>query len=424
MDAYIVIGVMILMIVAFVMNKWPFGLITMSCCIILGVTGVLDASGTFAGFCNPFVVMLAGSFVVTNALAKTSFISNVQKRIIQLQNGKSGFRLMAIFVIAIIVLSTFMPGPAMLAIIIVMARNLSDAGEVNAARIIFPAAALTTLWNGRIPFGIGAGNFAILNGFLEPYGDQYVVGMFDPMKAGLIPGILLALYTIFCYKLLPHKSVDRSVENEAAAAGVAEVKMSKRDEIITYMTFCMMLAFMVLNQFTGDLLYIGPALCAVFLVFMKIITVEDVKQGITVDLIFMLAGIFTLTTALSETGAGQLIGESILSLFGGASTQFGLIALFGGITIVITNFMSNNATMYSVIPVAITTALAAGLNPIPVILTVDVTAKCACLLPCSSGEAAMCHGASGYTLKETWKFTLPACAIFYVGTLVGTYLFF
>ena len=92
MDAYIVIGVMILMIVAFVMNKWPFGLITMSCCIILGVTGVLDASGTFAGFCNPFVVMLAGSFVVTNALAKTSFISNVQKRIIQLQNGKSGFR--------------------------------------------------------------------------------------------------------------------------------------------------------------------------------------------------------------------------------------------------------------------------------------------------------------------------------------------
>lgn len=256
MDAYIVIGVMILMIVAFVMNKWPFGLITMSCCIILGVTGVLDASGTFAGFCNPFVVMLAGSFVVTNALAKTSFISNVQKRIIQLQNGKSGFRLMAIFVIAIIVLSTFMPGPAMLAIIIVMARNLSDAGEVNAARIIFPAAALTTLWNGRIPFGIGAGNFAILNGFLEPYGDQYVVGMFDPMKAGLIPGILLALYTIFCYKLLPHKSVDRSVENEAAAAGVAEVKMSKRDEIITYITFCMMLAFMVLNQFTGDLLYI------------------------------------------------------------------------------------------------------------------------------------------------------------------------
>ena len=93
MDAYIVIGVMILMIVAFVMNKWPFGLITMSCCIILGVTGVLDASGTFAGFCNPFVVMLAGSFCCYKcALQKQVLFQMSRKGSLQLQNGKSGFR--------------------------------------------------------------------------------------------------------------------------------------------------------------------------------------------------------------------------------------------------------------------------------------------------------------------------------------------
>lgn len=424
MDAYIVIAVMILMIIAFVLNKWPFGLITMTCCIILGVTGVLDASTTFSGFCNPFVVMLAGAFVVTNALAKTSFIHNLQKQIIRLQTGKSGMGLMAIFVLAIILLATFMPGPALLAIIIVMARNLNDDGEVNAARIILPAAALTTLWNGRIPFGIGAGQFAILNGFLEGYGEEYTVGMFDPMLAGLLPGILLALYTIFFYKLLPHKKM----ETVAAAADEGTVKeeskMSRRDEIITYITFIVMMIFMIFNQFTGDLLYIGPALCAVFLVFVKVITVDDVKRGITVDLIFMLAGIFTLTNALTDTGAGEMIGTAIISLFGGATTQFGLVAIFSGIAIIITNFMSNNATMYSLIPVAVTTAMAAGLDPAPAVLAIDVAVKCACILPCSSGEAAMCYGASGYTIKETWKFTVPAVILFYVATLAGVYIFF
>lgn len=424
MDAYIVIAVMILMIIAFILNKWAFGLITMSCCIILGVTGVLGPSDTFAGFCNPFVVMLAGAFVVTNALAKTSFIRNMQNWIIRLQNGKSGIRLMAIFVFSIILLATFMPGPAMLAIIMVMARNLSDEGEVNAARVIFPAAMLTTIWNARIPFGLGAGNFAILNGFLEPYGAEYTVSMFDPMLAGLIPGVALAIYTIFAYKLLPHKAVDRTGLEETEAAGAAAPTMSKRDEIITYVAFIVMIAFMVLNQWTGNLLYIGPALCAVVLVFLNVITVEDVKKGITVDLIFMLAGIFTLTNALSSTGAGNMIGNAILSLFGGATTQLGLVALFTGITVVITNFMSNNATMYSVIPVAITTALAAGLNPIPVVVAVDVASKCASLLPCSSGEAAMCFGGSGYTPKETWKFVLPAAVITYVGTVAGALLFF
>lgn len=424
MEAYLVLGVMVLMIIAFVMNKWPFGLITMSCCIILGVAGVLDPATTFSGFCNPFVVMLAGAFVVTNALAKTSFIHGLQNKIMQMQNGKSGIKLMLIFALAIVVLATFMPGPALLAIIIMMARNLNDNGEVNAARVILPAAVLTTLWNGRIPFGIGAGQFAILNGFLESAGEGYSVGMFDPMMAGLIPGILMILYTIFCYKLLPHKKSDIVVSEEPKQKGHAQPQMSKRDEVITYVTFVVMLFFMVFNQITGSLLYIGPALCAVFLVFAKVITVEDVKQGITVDLIFMLAGIFTLTSALTSTGAGEMIGHAIISLFGGEMTQFSLVAVFAGVAIVVTNFMSNNATMYSLIPVAVTTAMAAGLNPIPAVLAIDVVVKCACVLPCSSGEAAMCYGASGYTIKDTWKFTIPATIIFYVGTLIGVAIFF
>ena len=424
MDAYIVLGVMVLMIIAFVLNKWPFGLITMSCCIILGVTGVLDPATTFSGFCNPFVVMLAGAFVVTNALAKTSFIHNLQNKIMQMQNGKSGVKLMLIFALAIVVLATFMPGPALLAIIIMMARNLNDDGEVNAARVILPAAVLTTLWNGRIPFGIGAGQFAILNGFLETSGGDYSIGMFDPMLAGLIPGILMILYSVFCYKLLPHKKSDIAISETKMTNQTESPKMSKRDEIVTYVTFVVMLLFMVLNQFTGNLLYIGPALCTVFLVFAKVITVEDVKQGITVDLIFMLAGIFTLTGALTSTGAGGIIGNAMVSLFGGEMTQFSLVAVFSGIAIVVTNFMSNNATMYSIIPVAVTTAMAAGLNPIPAVLAIDVAVKCACVLPCSSGEAAMCYGASGYTIKETWKFTIPATILFYIGTLIGVSIFF
>ena len=425
MDAYIVIGVMIVMIIAFMMNKWALGLITVSCCIVLGVTGVLTPTETFSGFCNTFVVMLAGAFVVTNALAKTSFIKHLQKWIMRLQNGKSGFKLMAIFVFSIIQLATFMPGPAMLPIIIVMARNLNDAGEVNAARVIFPAAMLTTIWNGRIAVGIGAGQFAVLNGFLEPYGEQYTVSMFAPTLAGLIPGLALAVYIIFGYKLLPHKAVERTaLEEPAAAAKTAAPEMSRRNEIITYIAFIAMLLMMILNQWTGSLLYIGPALCAVVLAFLNVITVEDIKRGITADVIFMLAGIFTLTDALSSTGAGQMIGNAILSLFGGATTQIGLVALFTGITVIITNFMSNNATMYSVIPVAITTALAAGLNPAPVVLAVDVASKCASLLPCSSGEAAMCFGTSGYSPKDTWKFVLPAVLITYVGTVAGALIFF
>lgn len=423
MQAYIVMAVMVLMIAAFVLNKWPFGLITLSCCAILGVTGVLGPADVFAGFANPFVVMLAGCFVVTFALGKTSFIRSLQRQIVKLQRGKSGALLMLIFVGTTIILATFMPGPSLLAIIIVMASNLSEEGEVNAARVILPAAAITTLWNGRIPFGLGAGQFAILNGFLEPYSNvTTTVGMFDPFKAGLFPGVALAVFTIFGYKLLPHKKVEK-IGGENDTASYAPV-MSKKNEIITYAVFLAMLIMMIFNKYTGNLLYIGPAVCAFVLIFAKVVTVEESKKAITADLIFMLAGIFTLTGALSSTGAGEMIGNAILSLFGGASTEIGLIALFGAITIVLTNFMSNNASMYSIMPVAIMTAVAAGINPVPVMLTVDIAAKCAYLLPCSSGEAAMCYGGSGYTPKQTLKFTIPAVVIYYVTMVLGMIVLF
>lgn len=424
MDAYIVIAVLILMIIAFVMNKWPFGLITMTCCIVLGVTGVLDTTTAFSGLCNPMLVMMAGAIVVTNAFAKTSFIKGLQKRIIRLQNGKTGKSLMLVFVIAIFALATFMPTAAVLTIVFMMACNLSDEGEVNAARVIFPASALTTIWSIRMPIGLGAGQFAILNSFLEPYGKQYTVSLFDPMLAGLVPGILLSLYTIFCYKLLPKKNA--SIKNEMLDQGADDknAKMSKRDEIITYIVFAMMMIFMIFNQFTGQLLYIGPALCVVILVFAKIITVEEVKRGITADLIFMMAGIFTLTAALTDTGAGEMIGKAIISLFGGATSEIGLVALFAGIAIIITNFMSNNATMYALIPVAVTTGIAAGINPAPAVLAIDVAVKCAFILPSASGEAAMCYGASGYNFKETLKFTIPAQILFYIGTVAGIYCIF
>ena len=200
--------------------------------------------------------------------------------------------------------------------------------------------------------------------------------------------------------------------------------MSPVKEKITYATFIVMIIMMVLNQITGNLMYVGPAACALFLIFAKVITVDEAKRSITVDLIFMLVGIFTLTTALNSTGAGNIIGNTIISLFGGATTEFGLVALFSGITIVITNFMSNNASMYSMIPVAITTAIAAGVNPIPAVLAIDVASKCSFILPCSSGEAAMCFGASGYTPQQTLKFALPAIVLYYIALLLGMKLIF
>lgn len=39
MELYIVLAIMAFMIVGFLLNKWPFGLTTMTCCVLLARPG-------------------------------------------------------------------------------------------------------------------------------------------------------------------------------------------------------------------------------------------------------------------------------------------------------------------------------------------------------------------------------------------------
>lgn len=55
----IVLIVAILMAVLFLTGKYPYGLITMACCVILCATGVLDLPTAFGGLSNKLVVLIA-----------------------------------------------------------------------------------------------------------------------------------------------------------------------------------------------------------------------------------------------------------------------------------------------------------------------------------------------------------------------------
>lgn len=318
-------------------------------------------------------------------------------------------------------LSSFLPSPAVLAIIIVISHNLSDDADLCPSRIILPAAALSTLWVSRIPFGMGAVYFTRINAFIEPYGEQYSIGMFEPFKVAIVPLLVCSLYTILCYKLLPRQKVERPKETTAQALGSS---MSRKDEIITYIVFAAMMLCMLLNKITGNLMYVVPAACALILCFTKTITVEEAKKTLSGDLIFMLAGIYVLSDALSSTGAGEMIGNVILSLMGDVSSPFMLCVVFIGATLIVTNLMSNMATFNMVIPLAVSTALAAGIEPGPLATAVAIASTCALVLPCSSGESAMAYAASGYNMGRTFKFTIPFVLLFYISILASMMIFY
>ena len=78
MEMYIVIAIAIFMVVMFLWNKFPFGLVTMTACTLLVVTGVTDVSTAFNGFCNSTIILIAPMLALSAALTKTSIVPAIR----------------------------------------------------------------------------------------------------------------------------------------------------------------------------------------------------------------------------------------------------------------------------------------------------------------------------------------------------------
>ena len=85
MELYIVVGLFIFMIIGFCLGKWPFGLTTMTCCILLVLTGVMTIEEAFSGFAMKNFILIAGMYVLTDAFGKTSLLLSIRKQVLKME---------------------------------------------------------------------------------------------------------------------------------------------------------------------------------------------------------------------------------------------------------------------------------------------------------------------------------------------------
>ena len=59
MQMYIVLALLVFMIFMFFTNKVPYGVTTMTCCVVLALTGVFDIPTAFSGLANKTTILVA-----------------------------------------------------------------------------------------------------------------------------------------------------------------------------------------------------------------------------------------------------------------------------------------------------------------------------------------------------------------------------
>ena len=422
----ITLAVLVFMTVSFLIRKYSYGLTAMTCVIILALTGVIDIKTAYSGFSHTTTILVATMIVVAGAIGKTSIAYRIRQKMAIIQ-GKNGFLLVFMIAVFTIILTQIMGQTAVMAIMLLIIQTLDDDGDICQSRMILLVSAIICAWFGRFPIGMGAALPLSTNAYYEGLvsgNSDYLLGMFDIFKVGIIPSIALTLYSLFAWRMIPKQKIDASAVNTGEVNSLHETTVSKGKEMVIIGVFITVMLTFVFSKQLGNLIYIFPAVGVLVLIYTNIITVREAIATLTGDMIWMVAGVLVVSSALSSSGAGEFVGNLVLKLLGSNPSSILVITVFCVTTVIMTTFLSNNGTVAIMAPIAASTALAGGMNPRAVVLVVFCSSCLAIAFPTGCAAATMGFAIGNHNPIKVLKFTIPYLLIGMVTLIISANIFF
>jgi di/tricarboxylate transporter len=157
--------------------------------------------------------------------------------------------------------------------------------------------------------------------------------------------------------------------------------------------------------------------CAGAMVLLGVISIAQAYKGIDWSTLILLGGMIPLSTAMTRSGAADLIADQLLALVGEAGPRALLAGLFL-LTLVLGQLISNTATSLIIAPIAVAASLEYGISARPVLMTIAVAAAASFFTPVATPPNAMVMGPGGYRFGDYWKLGLPCALWFFVVAVV------
>lgn len=155
----------------------------------------------------------------------------------------------------------------------------------------------------------------------------------------------------------------------------------------------------------------------------RVITPEEAYSAVEWKVIFLLAGVLSMGTALQKTGGDQMIAQGLNGLLGNGSPLLALAVVFG-ITFLSTNVMSNNATAALMTPIALQFSSAMGVSERPFIVAVMFAASLAFMTPMSYQTNSMIYVPGNYRFNDYLKVGTPLNILVWIVAMVVIPMYF
>lgn len=218
------------------------------------------------------------------------------------------------------------------------------------------------------------------------------------------------LYMTFVgYKLMP--DIPNGKFSDGASGQTGSEKISPAKQKLAMIIILATIALMLLENAIGIKMYLTACLGAVLLVLTGVLSEKEALASIHQPTIFLFAGVLALSDAIQKTGAGDVVADWMIKILGGTTNTYLIMAVFFLVPFVLTQVMSNLATLTIFIPLVTSACLKMGLDPRAAVVGV-ITASCISIMtPMAAPCQIMIIEPGGYKLKDYLKCGTPLAAL-------------
>lgn len=393
-----------LSLLSYALNKIPMSMTALITLTAMTLSGCIDISTAMSGFASTSTIIIVGMFIISAGLNRTSFTTKMANSIVKISGG-SYKRAYLGYIILTVLLANFISSPmTAYSIVFPLAATMCEEFKVSPAKVQFPLVVVCIGCCGILPMGYAITATSQYNGYLEAYNfaSDIVISPLD-FTLGRLP--LMFVIILWAYFLAPKFSPDKPVvpiigQKETTTKPAPLNGFADKAGVVIFAVVIVMLIFNAQIGIDSWKIVLVGAICTILC---GTLNEKEAIAAIPTSIVFIYAGALATANALSATGAGDTVGNWMLSLLGGTQNNYIIGALFFIVPFILTQFMLNQGVMNIFVPIALLTCQTMGGNPVG--LCVLITAACltAFLTPLATPAIPMSMGAGGYDVTSLFK---------------------
>ncbi len=148
---------------------------------------------------------------------------------------------------------------------------------------------------------------------------------------------------------------------------------------------------------------------------------NEVYEAVDWSVIVLLAGLIPLGMAMERSGTAAYLAQGVTQLSEGLSA-LALLFVFYVFTSIVTQLISNNASVILMIPMAVEAAQITGAEPFSFVLAVTFAASGALLTPIGYQTNLMVYGPGGYRFTDFLRMGAPLQVLLALATCGGIWM--